>query len=143
MKSKIAVILLAVLLCLTTGCNNASHMATQVLIWETVVGERDEDFDYVSPGRASFLRIDKPRRTCNLSSSQGELEGAKPASNRIKCRAKPCSTRRAWSEANIFVPPRGTKITALFCWLPKRRKQPPAEAASREGAAIRRAASPM
>lgn len=25
-------------------------MATQVLIWETVVGERDEDFDYVSPG---------------------------------------------------------------------------------------------
>ena len=27
MKSKIAVILLAVLLCLTTGCNNASHIA--------------------------------------------------------------------------------------------------------------------
>ena len=25
-------------------------MATQALIWETVVGERDEDFDYVSPG---------------------------------------------------------------------------------------------
>lgn len=28
----------------------AEAMATQVLIWETVVGERDEDFDYVSPG---------------------------------------------------------------------------------------------
>ena len=27
MKSKIAVILLAVFLCLTTGCNNASHIA--------------------------------------------------------------------------------------------------------------------
>lgn len=29
MKSKIAVILLAVLLCLTTGCNNTSHIAEQ------------------------------------------------------------------------------------------------------------------
>ena len=28
----------------------AEAMAIQVLIWETVVGERDEDFDYVSPG---------------------------------------------------------------------------------------------
>ena len=28
----------------------AEAMATQVLIWETVVGERDEDFDYVIPG---------------------------------------------------------------------------------------------
>ena len=27
MKTKIAVLLLAVLLCLTTGCNNASHIA--------------------------------------------------------------------------------------------------------------------
>ena len=37
----------------------AEAMATQVLIWETVVGERDEDFDYVSPGKkelASRLR---------------------------------------------------------------------------------------
>lgn len=25
-------------------------MATQVLIWETVVGERDEDFNHISPG---------------------------------------------------------------------------------------------
>ena len=55
-----------------------------------------------------------PCRACSLSSSQGELEGAKPASNRIKCRAKPCSARRAWSEASIFVPLRGTKITALL-----------------------------
>ena len=45
---------------------------------------------------------------------QGELEGAKPASNQIKCRAKPCLARRAWSEATIFVPQGGTKITTLF-----------------------------
>lgn len=28
----------------------AQAMATQVLIWETVVGERDEDFNHISPG---------------------------------------------------------------------------------------------
>ena len=55
-----------------------------------------------------------PCRACSLSFSQGELEGAKPTSNRIKCRAKPCSARRAWSEASIFVPQSGTKITALL-----------------------------
>ena len=55
-----------------------------------------------------------PCRACSLSSSQGELEGAKPASNRIKCRAKPCYARRAWSEASIFVPRSGTKIPALL-----------------------------
>ncbi len=48
------------------------------------------------------------------SFTQGELEGAKPASNQIKCRAKPCLARRAWSEATIFVPQGGTKITTLF-----------------------------
>ena len=48
------------------------------------------------------------------SFTQGELEGAKPASNKIKCRAKPCLARRAWSEATIFVPQGGTKITTLF-----------------------------
>ena len=48
------------------------------------------------------------------SFTQGELEGAKPASNRIKCRAKPCLARRAWSEAAIFAPQGGTKITTLF-----------------------------
>ena len=48
------------------------------------------------------------------SFTQGELEGAKPASNRIKCRAKTCFARRAWSEATIFVPRGGTKKTTLF-----------------------------
>ena len=48
------------------------------------------------------------------SFTQGELEGAKPASNQIKCRAKPCLARRAWREATIFVPQGGTKITTLF-----------------------------
>ena len=52
--------------------------------------------------------------TISSSSTQGELEGAKPASNKIKCRAKPCLARRAWSEATIFVPQGGTKITTLF-----------------------------
>ncbi len=52
--------------------------------------------------------------TISSSSTQGELEGAKPASNQIKCRAKPCLARRAWSEATIFVPQGGTKITTLF-----------------------------
>ena len=63
-----------------------------------------------------------PCRACSLSSSQGELEGAKPASNRIKCRAKPCSARCAWSEASIFVPLRGTKITALLQAVEKSRR---------------------
>ena len=57
--------------------------------------------------------------TTSSSCTQGELEGAKPASNRIKCRAKPCFARRAWStprvlasrrEATIFVPQGGTVI---------------------------------
>ena len=52
--------------------------------------------------------------TISSSSTQGELEGAKPASNWIKCRAKPCLARRAWSEATIFVPQGVTKITTLF-----------------------------
>ena len=59
---------------------------------------------------------------CSPSALQGELEGAKPASNRIKCRAKPCSARRAWSEASIFVPQSGTKITALFQAVEKSRR---------------------
>ena len=57
--------------------------------------------------------------TTSSSCTQGELEGAKPASNWIKCRAKPCLARRAWStprvlalrrEATIFAPQGGTKI---------------------------------
>ena len=52
--------------------------------------------------------------TISSSSTQGELEGAKSASNKIKCRAKPCLARRAWSEATIFVPQGVTKITTLF-----------------------------
>ena len=55
-----------------------------------------------------------PLYTTNGSCTQGELEGAKPASNKIKCRAKPCIARRAWSEATIFVPQGGTKITTLL-----------------------------
>ena len=56
----------------------------------------------------------KPLYGVRGSFTQGELEGAKPASNQIKCRAKPCLARRAWSEATIFVPQGGTKITTLF-----------------------------
>ena len=63
--------------------------------------------------RPSSLSIN-PLYGVSGSFTQGELEGAKPASNRIKCRAKPCLARRAWSEATIFVPQGGTKITTLF-----------------------------
>ena len=55
-----------------------------------------------------------PLYTTSGLCTQGELEGAKPASDKIKCRAKPCLARRAWSEATIFVPQGGTKITTLF-----------------------------
>ena len=40
-------------------------------------------------GAAPFLRVDKPLPCVQSFLPQGELEGAKPASNRIKCRAKP------------------------------------------------------
>ena len=77
------------------------------------------------------------------SFTQGELEGAKPASHRIKCRAKPCLARRAWStprvlalrrEATIFVPRGGTKITTLFQAVEKSRRlfRQPEEAALRQ-----------
>ena len=75
------------------------------------------------PGGPSFSLSINILHTISSSSTQGELEGAKPASNQIKCRAKPCLARRAWStprvlasrrEATIFVPQGGTKITTLF-----------------------------
>lgn len=34
----------------------AHMMATQVLVWETVVGERDADFDHVDPGSADAVK---------------------------------------------------------------------------------------
>ena len=73
-------------------------------------------------GRFFSLLVDKSPGVCSPSALQGELEGAKPASNRIKCRAKPCYARRAWSEASIFVPLCGTKITALFQAVEKSRR---------------------
>ena len=72
-----------------------------------------------------------PLYAASSSFTQGELEGAKPASNWIKCRAKPCLARRAWStprvlasrrEATIFVPQGGTKITTLFQAVEKSRR---------------------
>ena len=75
------------------------------------------------PGGPSFSLSINPLYRVSGSFTQGELEGAKPASNRIKCRAKPCLARRAWStprvlasrrEATIFVPQGGTKITTFF-----------------------------
>ena len=69
-----------------------------------------------------LLLVDKSPGVCSPSALQGELEGAKPASNRIKCRAKPCSARRAWSEASIFVPLCGTEITALLQAVEKSRR---------------------
>ena len=58
--------------------------------------------------KAAYLSIN-PLYGVRGSFTQGELEGAKPASNQIKCRAKPCLARRVWSEATIFVPQRRPK----------------------------------
>ena len=44
----------------------------------------------------------------------GELEGAEPASNGIKCPAMSCAARLAASEARTFVPLCGTKVTAFL-----------------------------
>ena len=75
------------------------------------------------PGGPPFSLSINPLYGIRGSFTQGELEGAKPASNWIKCRAKPCLARRAWStprvlasrrEATIFAPQGGTKITTLF-----------------------------
>ena len=81
------------------------------------VAERSEDGEgkqkRTASGRFFSLSIN-PLYGVRGSFTQGELEGAKPASNKIKCRAKPCLARRAWSEATIFVPQGGTKITTLF-----------------------------
>ena len=71
--------------------------------------------------KAAYLSIN-PLYGVRGSFTQGELEGAKPASNQIKCRAKPCLARRAWSEATIFVPQGGTKITTLFQAVEKSRR---------------------
>ena len=86
------------------------------------------------PGGPSFSLLINILHTISSSFTQGELEGAKPASNRIKCRAKPCLARRAWSEATIFVPQGGTKITTFFQAVEKSRRlfrQPERRAASR------------
>ena len=69
-----------------------------------------------------FSLLINPLYAASSSFTQGELEGAKPASNQIKCRAKPCLARRAWSEAIIFVPQGGTKITTLFQAVEKSRR---------------------
>ena len=66
------------------------------------------------PGGPSFSLSINPLYGVSGSFTQGELEGAKPTSNQIKCRAKPCLVRRAWSNATIFVPQGGTKITTFF-----------------------------
>ena len=71
---------------------------------------------------AAFCVSINPAARAVFLPQRGEFEGAKPASNRIKCRAKPCFARRAWSEASIFVPLRGTKITALFQAVEKSRR---------------------
>ena len=90
------------------------------------VAERSEDGEGKQKRTASgrFFSVSiNPLYAASSSFTQGELEGAKPASNQIKCRAKPCLARRAWStprvlasrrEATIFVPQGGTKITTLF-----------------------------
>ena len=82
--------------------------------WPSVARTERANKEGPPPGGLSFSLSINILHTISSSSTQGELEGAKPASNKIKCRAKPCLARRAWSEATIFVPQGGTKITTLF-----------------------------
>ena len=51
--------------------------------------------------RPSSLSIN-PLYGVRGSFTQGELEGAKPASNRIKCRAKPCLARLCVERSDYF-----------------------------------------
>ena len=51
------------------------------------------------------------RKDC---AAQGELEGARPASNEIKCPAKPCKARRAVSAAKTFPRHCRRKVAAFF-----------------------------
>ena len=62
------------------------------------------------------LRLSKNLNLCLAAAKMqgGELEGAKPASNWIKCPAKPCTARRAESAARIFVLRSRTKIWHYF-----------------------------
>ncbi len=84
------------------------------------------------PYSVSFYVVEKVNGFFdNMKSPLGELEGAAPASNQIRCRAKPCFARRTLRRANIFAPLRGAKITALFrpsksLWLSDSLKSPPA-----------------
>src|SRR5699024_9477113 len=61
-----------------------------------------------------------PQRVERLSSEvkntqrRGELEGAKPASNEIKCPAKPCFARRAAHEVGTFPLLCSGKVTAFL-----------------------------
>ena len=53
--------------------------------------------------QASFFRLSKnlfPRK--ELPKQQGELEGAKPASNEIECLQKACASRRLRRAAAVF-----------------------------------------
>ena len=63
----------------------------------------------------SLQLVEKPKSVLSsCKNAGGELEGAKPASNWIKCPAKPCAARRAESEARIFVLRSSTKIWHYF-----------------------------
>ena len=78
------------------------------------IGRRAGRAQKEPPPGGSFSLSINPLYGVIGSFTQGEFEGAKPTSNKIKCRAKPCLARLAWSEATIFVPQGGTKITTLF-----------------------------
>ena len=72
---------------------------------------------------------------------RGSSRGQSPPRIKIKCRAKPCLARRAWSEATIFVPQGGTKIGTLFQAVEKSRRlfrQPEKDGASRPFAVCKR-----
>ena len=81
MKSKIAVILLAVFLCLTTGCNNASHIA------ETPDPISSSDSNTV-PSESETAQaekkteVDRPQSTESQTDSPPRYAPLRPASSR-------------------------------------------------------------
>ena len=84
----------------------AEAMATQVLIWETVVGERDEDFDYVSPGSYDAVKGVKEAMFLEYSELLNSLDSGATTKITINNRR----LNRANFEKTILLPLKGDAL---------------------------------
>src|SRR5699024_8225244 len=64
--------------------------------------------------RRPVPRVEELPSEVKSCTAQGDLEGAKPASNPIECPAKPCRARRAAHEVGTFPLLRSGKVTAFL-----------------------------